>query len=277
MVPADEETTSLAERVLAAADKGESIPPLTDSPASLSLEQAYRISARIAVLRQRRGERPLGWKIGFTNRTIWDEYGVHAPIWGPMYATTLSEISLTSSQHVWILGRLVEPRIEPEIMFRMSARPSPLMDERGLLDCIDGVAHGFEMVQSVFPGWKFKAADTVAAFALHGAYRHGPIVAITGREQREEWFHLLTKFEILLSCNGVLADRGQAANVLGGPLSALKHFVLGLEADPLGRKLKAGDLVTTGTVTRAFPVRAGDIWSTQVIGLPLPGLVIAIA
>ena len=37
---------------------------------------------RIRRLRIARGERPLGYKIGFTNRGIWDRYGVHAPIWG---------------------------------------------------------------------------------------------------------------------------------------------------------------------------------------------------
>jgi 2-keto-4-pentenoate hydratase len=110
--------------------------------------------------------------------------------------------------------------------------------------------------------------------ALHGAYRHGPIVPLINNEQRKDWLRRLTTFEILLSRNGELADCGAAENVLGGPLSALRHFVQGLEADPLGRKLMPGDLVTTGTVTRAFPVKPGERWSTQVIGLPLLGLAI---
>ena len=197
---------------------------------------------------------------------------MHAPIWGPMYSTTLAAIEDVSREYAWKLGKLVEPRIEPEIMFRMGAAPSPAMDERALLDCIDGVAHGFEIVQSVFPDWVFEAPDTVAAFALHGAYRHGPVVTLDAPGARDAWFGLLTKFEIVLSSDGEEIDRGQAVNVLDGPLSALKHFVAGLEADPLGRRLKAGDLVTTGTVTRAFPVRAGERWSTQILGLPLPGL-----
>lgn len=277
MASAADDPDTIAQTILAAADEGASIPPVTAAHASFSLERAYRVSARITQLRQQRGEQPVGWKIGFTNRTIWNEYGVHAPIWGPMYATTLAPIADVSREYVWPLGRLVEPRIEPEIMFRISATPTPEMDERDLFDCIDGIAHGFEIVQSVYPGWKFEAPDTVAAFALHGAYRHGPITPIVGPQQRDEWFGRLAAFEILLSRNGALVDRGQAVNVLGGPLSALKHFVQGLEADPLGRKLKAGDLVTTGTVTRAFPVRAGERWSTQVIGLPQTGLTIAIA
>ena len=47
-------------------------------------------------------------------------------------------------------------------------------------------------------------------------------------------------------------DRGQGANVLGGPVSALLHFIRG-PAGISGEWLKPGDIVTTGTVTRAFP------------------------
>ena len=83
------DTSALAERILAALDATASIPPLTDSDPAFDLDAAYRVSAEITRRRMARGERPVGWKIGFTNRTIWDEYGVHAPIWGPMYASTV--------------------------------------------------------------------------------------------------------------------------------------------------------------------------------------------
>ena len=43
------------------------------------------------------------------------------------------------------------------------------MDETASLSCLDWVAHGFEMVDSIFPQWKFSAADTVAANGVHGA------------------------------------------------------------------------------------------------------------
>ena len=33
--------------------------------------------------------------------------------------------------------------------------------------------------------------------------------------------------------------------------------------------LAAGEIVTTGTLTRAFPVAAGEEWSTKLTGLPL--------
>jgi 2-keto-4-pentenoate hydratase len=63
------------------------------------------------------------------------------------------------------LAPYTEPKIEPEIMFGFVAAPSPGMDDAALLRCIAWVAHGFEVVQSIFPDWKFSAADTVVANA----------------------------------------------------------------------------------------------------------------
>jgi len=82
----------------------------------------------------------------------------------------------------------------------------------------------------------------------------------------------------VLSCNGKEVDRGVAANVLGGgPLEALRHLVRGLAEYPAGAALKVGDIVTTGTVTRAFPVRPGERWATQVNGLPVPRMELTLA
>ncbi len=83
---------------------------------------------------------------------------------------------------------------------------------------------------------------------------------------------MLEKFEITLSRNDAEVDRGAAANVLGGPVHALRHLVRGLAEHRLPMGLRAGDLVTTGTVTRAFPVQAGERWRSEIAGLPLPGL-----
>ena len=273
----DGERAAIAERILAAGDAASSVPPITDEIAGFDLADAYGVSAMVTRLRVARGERPVGWKIGFTNRTIWDEYGVHAPIWGPMYSSTVEEGDPAAGPLLCPIGRLVEPRIEPEIALRIAAIPDAGMDERALMSCVDGVAHGFEIVQSIFPGWIFKAADTVAAFALHGCYRHNPFVRI-GAADQDDWRGMLSGFRIELSRNGDPIDTGIAANVLGGgPLSALRHLVRGLAEQPGDHGLLPGDIVTTGTVTRAFPVFPGERWSTRLTGLKLPGMSIVFA
>ncbi len=263
-----DDVVRIAEAVLAAGDGARSIPPISAGRPDFSLDEAYRVSAAVTEQRVRRGEQRRGWKIGFTNRTIWDEYGVHAPIWGPVYDTTVENVGATATCSV---ASLVEPRIEPEIVFRMARRPDPAMDEPALMQCIGAVGHGFEVVQSLFPRWRFKAADTVAAFALHGRLFVGPMAAIADSGARNHWLSALATFEIALSRDGAVVDRGQGTNVLDGPVAALLHFVRGL-ARVSGEHLSEGDIVTTGTLTRAFPVKAGERWSTEVVGLSLPGL-----
>jgi 2-oxo-3-hexenedioate decarboxylase len=219
-------------------------------------------------MRKTRGEMPVGRKIGFTNRTIWAEYNVYGPIWGYMYNRTvhnLSEIDDTFS-----LAGLPEPRIEPEIVFKLALAPAPGMDEAALLKSIDWIAHGFEIVQSIFPGWKFTAPDTVVAFGLHGALLIGPRHSIAAHA--EDWGLALSTFEIDLKRDGVVVDHGLAANVLGGPLSALRHVIDMLARDQVNPPLAAGEIVTTGTLTRALAVTAGETWTTELTGVALNGI-----
>lgn len=244
------------------------IQPFSARYPDLTMNDAYRITALANEMRVAKGYRPVGRKIGFTNRTIWDEYQVYAPIWGDMYATTVQE---TDGGATLDLSAYLEPRIEPEIAFGLARAPEPGMDEAALLDCIGWVAHGFEIVHSMFPAWRFAAADTVAAFALHGAYRLGPRVPIADAPA-EGWLAALTRFEISLYRDGTLMDRGRAPNVLDGPLSALRHLNDLLAEDRHNPPLAAGEIITTGTVTRAFPVAPGESWRTELHGLALPAM-----
>jgi len=162
---------AIAGEILDASAAHRQIAPFTERVPGFDLDAAYAVTAALRRLRLARGEQPVGRKVGFTNRTIWAEYGVYAPIWGDMYDTTLQPLGADA---VLDLSPLLEPRIEPEIAFGIARPLHAGMDEAALLGCIDWVAHGFEIVQSIFPGWRAAAADTVAAYGLHGAYRIGP-------------------------------------------------------------------------------------------------------
>jgi 2-oxo-3-hexenedioate decarboxylase len=260
---------ALADDILLALSRRSQIRPLSDHVEGFDDALAYRVSRAVTARRMAQGEVVVGTKIGFTNRTIWDEYGVHKPIHGPVYDTTLRHVAGMVSDDG--LGLLVEPRIEPEIVFGLGAPPEAGMDERALMGCIAWVAHGFEIVQSLYPGWVFKAADCIAAFGLHGRLLVGPQVEIAGAH-RDAWLQSLRSFTITLSRDGEVVDTGEACNVLDGPVSALRHLVATLAADQEAAPLRSGDLVTTGTVTRAFPVRPGERWRTSLAGLDLPGM-----
>jgi 2-keto-4-pentenoate hydratase len=91
-------------------------------------------------------------------------------------------------------------------------------------------------------------------------------------ERAAHWQKALSAFEIDLLCDGRLMDRGRSANVLDGPISALRHLVGLLARDGVNPPLAAGEIITTGTLTRALPVKAGETWSTALDGIALEGI-----
>jgi len=247
---------------------GRQVPPFAERYPGFDLGEAYSVAARLRDLRAARGERATGRKIGFTNPVVQRLYGVHGPIWNFMFDSTVHDLQAIGGRLA--LEGLPEPRIEPEIVLHLAAAPRPDMDDDALLGCVDWVAHGFEIVQSIFPGWRFSAADSVAGYGLHGAYCLGPRRVIAG--DRRAWARALSGFAIELSSDAGAVLEGRAANVLGGPLKALRHLALELASSAPGDPLRPGELVTTGTLTDAPPVAAGQTWSTKLEGVPLDGL-----
>jgi 2-keto-4-pentenoate hydratase len=240
------------------------ISPFSSRPGGLTVDDAYRVTPLVRQLYEARGSNALGRKIGFTNRTIWAQYGVYAPVWGYIFNHTMHDLATVE---ILPLAQFSEPRIEPEIVFGLATTPSSQMDEAALSSCIAWVALGFEIVQSIYPDWKFSAADTVAANGVHGALLIGPRHPFAPRAQ--EWQRTLSTFEIDLSCDGRFVDRGCAGNVLDGPLTALRHLIGLLAGDPVNPPLAAGEIVTTGTLTKAMPVVAGENWTARPAGIAL--------
>ena len=239
----------IAKEVLEVLGTGRQLDPFSKVYPDFGLKDAYNVTAEVRAKREARGERPIGRKIGFTNRTIWPEYGVYAPIWGYVYDGTVRD--LTSDVLEVSLKGLAEPRIEPEIMFGLAARPEPGMDEEALIRCIDWIAHGFEIVQSIFPNWSFQAPDTVAAYGLHGRLFIGRRHSAASR--CDEWAGELSRFEIDLFRNGAHVDHGAAANVLDGPLFALRHLAETLAQDPESPRSPRGRLSPPERSRAPFP------------------------
>ena len=238
------------------------------------LAAAYQQALAVRRLRQQRGEVPRGYKIGFTNRTIWPLYQVFAPIWGTVWNSGL----------VWCEGEgrldlraTCQPRLEPEVVFGFRATPAADCTPDQLLDAIEWLAPGFEVVQSHCPDWKFVASETVADSALHARLLVGERVPVRSLAQDAASLNaLLASAQVRLSQGGQLVAQGQGANVLDSPLLALHHFVRELRQCPGATDLQAGDVVTTGTWTDAMPIAPGQSWCAQ-FSAPLPSLTVTLS
>ncbi len=257
----------IAEELLAAQLAAKQIELLTTRYQGLDTQPAYAIAEALRDLRVTRGDRVVGRKIGFTNASLWPIYGVDAPIWGYMYGTTVRSAQVS---HVLNLSTFADAKIEPEIVFCLRDVPDVGAHESEILKCVEWVAHGFEIVHSLYPNWKFTAIDAIAAGSLHGALLLGEPVAVDalGSDPVEA----LANSSVSIFANDQLREVGRGSNVLRNPLTALKHLVDGLHSLPGSTSLKVGDIVTTGTLTAAFSVQPGETWRTEISGVALPGL-----
>jgi 2-oxo-3-hexenedioate decarboxylase len=250
-------------------DDGRLWPVAPSQDTFFGIEQAYRDALAVRELRVARGEKPRGFKIGFTNRNIWQRYGVFGPVWGTVYESTLS---FCDGQGSVSLQGTCQPRLEPEAVFGMKATPPSNASLDDLFHALEWVAPGFEIVQSHLQDWKFQAADTVADGGLHARLLVGRKVPIAEIASSATQFNeLFSQAKVNLMKGEQILESGCGANVLDGPLMALQHFLKELRACQGAPDLLPGDVVTTGTWTDAWPVFTGEQWTGD-FGAPLSRL-----
>ncbi len=248
-----------------ALDQGKVIPSIVAVNPHFNTDAAYNVAADLVRLRRARGEKTAGRKIGFTNRNIWPQYGATAPIWAHVYERTV-QFAQDGRAAVSLKGS-VQPRLEPEIAFKLKSPVRPGQAEPArILEAVEWLAPSFEIVDCHFADWKFDPADSVADFSFHWRLVIGAPVAVGG--------DLAGLADHIHGCNVTLlkereiVDRGVGANALGHPALALAFL-----ADILARQgqfdpLAAGEIITTGTLTAAMPVAPGETWSSRYEGLP---------
>ena len=258
----------IAQELKAAQDHSKQIDPFSSRLENFDIEDAYIVADLIHKMRMEKGEFPIGRKIGFTNPEVCSFYGVKEPIWGYVYDSTVFFHKNSNAFHD--LSQFTEPKIEPEIIIHFESSPQAGGDLASMLECIDWIAHGFEIVQSHFPNWKFQAPDSVADCGLHGMLIIGEPIPIDLLGQRV--ISELESFTISLSCDDKELDQGTGANALGNPINAVLHLIDVLSRQPHLPQLEANELVTTGTLTAALPVKNDQKWSTTLAGIGLPGI-----
>jgi 2-keto-4-pentenoate hydratase len=261
----------LGQELIEVHDNARIVHPFSERHPSLTAQGGYAAARQLHEHRVAKGWKLVGRKIGFTNRTLWPRYGVYEPMWGTVYDRTLIRAQ-NDRASVNLMG-LVQPRIEPEICFKLKTAPRD-GDPDELLSCIEWMAHSVEIVQCHNPDWKVTIADCTADNGLHGRLVVGaavPVKEVAGLAEK------LPLVEARLFKGDRMVDKGVGANVLGSPLLALAHLVELLKKQSEAPPLSAGEIITTGVLTDAHPVAAGETWRTQLTGLPLSGLKISFA
>lgn len=261
MPVSDETLAIIADEVFGTMVRPREVSPFSDRFTGYGLEDAYAIVNKVRRWREARGDRVVGRKIGFTNAAAWAGYGISGPIWNYLYETTT--LNLPPPDGTFPLSDWPNVRIETEVALGLCKAPEPDMKDEDLLACIDWAALDFEICTSIFPSWRFKVADA-ATTGVHVALLLGERHSLGAARKR--WARELASFSATLSETTGASASGGGGQVLGSPIKALGYLVREL-ARHGGEPLRAGELVTTGTLTPALPAASGQLWRASATGI----------
>ena len=148
---------------------------------------------------------------------------------------------------------LVQPKIEPEIVVGLKSDFAPGSGLLEIAAAIEWAAAGLEVVECHFEAWSMSAAEAIADAGLHAGLAIGPRTEINTEEAMA-----LARCECEFLRDGTLTDRGLETTALGGPVPALVWLLRGLREG-----LRAGEVVTTGSMIGATPVSMGQRWTNR--------------
>ena len=258
---------SIARDIAAAYRDRREIAAPSSCDASFDVAAAYAVERELLRMRRASGRATVGRKVGYANKATWRVLKLDTLVWAHMYDDTVRYAA--NGEAALDLSRMLAPKIEPEIVFKLRAALGDVGgDAAAALAAVEWLALGFEIIDAVYPEWKFQPADFVAAYGLHAALvvgepRRIDAAAIASLVEQ------LPGFKLKLSKNGELVEEGSGRNSLRSPALCLAELAAAIARQPDGEPLAGGELISSGTLTNSVPIRAGETWRAEVAGLDL--------
>ena len=221
------------------------IEPPTDALPGLTIAESYAIQELNIRRRLAEGRVLCGRKIGLTSRAMQTLLGVDEPDFGAL----LDDMFVDDGESV-AADTLIQPKAEAEVAFVLGEDlTGPGVTTIQALRAIESAVAAIEVVDSRIADWRITITDTIADNASSGRVVLGERLVPVHRLD-------LRLIGMGIWHNGELADSGAGVAALGNPVRCVAWLAntLGL----LGGGLRAGDVVMSGALHRAFDVVSGD-------------------
>ena len=200
-----------------------------------SLNEAYQIQKLAINNRIDRGEKIVGYKLGFTSKAKMEQMGVHDMIWGRL--TNTMEIKINEATN---LDKYIHPRVEPEIAFLVKKDIDKQITEKEIPEYYEALAPALEIIDSRYKNFKFSLEDVVADNCSSIGFVVGDWLPIDTN---------VSDLNIELSFNNSVKQTGNTNAILGNPMaSAVAMTRLALENNIT---LKKGQVILAGAATAA--------------------------
>ena len=236
------------------------IDPPTKAHADMTVETAYEVSRRFLELRLADGEELVGRKIGLTSKVVQEQLGVGEPDFGNLTDAMMYD----DGAEIPISKQLIQPKAEGEIAFVL--RHDLVGDdisEADVLAATDYVSPCFEIVDSRVRDWKISLADTICDNASCGLF-------VLGNDRADPRNLDLSACEMVVRTNGEVVATGTGAAALGSPLTCVTW--LANTMNRYGAKLKAGEILLSGSLVPFLPATPGDQMTVSITGIGEAGM-----
>jgi 2-oxo-3-hexenedioate decarboxylase len=263
--------TSLAEELMAAFASRQIIQPPSARDAGFDLTAAYAVGAEVAQLRRAAGHQTVGWKVAYANPATRAALKLETVAWAPMYDDTVRYADWNDA--TLSIASMLAPKIEPEIVFKLARVPAS-SDPIAVLEATEWIALGFEIIDCVFPDWKVQPVDFVASLGLHAALIVGEPVYIEPEDVTKRAAEL-ADFTVRVLRNNELVGEGAGASVFESPARCVGELAEAMRRRG-GETLQAGDVISTGSLTKSMPIAPGDTWIASLSGIPPSALTLHI-
>ncbi|HLV57536.1 MAG TPA: 4-oxalocrotonate decarboxylase [Natronosporangium sp.] len=224
----------LAARLDEAAASATPVDRLT-ATVSLDLTTAYRVQRELVDRRVRRGERIVGLKLGLTSRAKMAQMGVDQMVWG--WLTDAMRVPDGGSVDC---GRLIHPRVEPEVAFLLTGRTGEFPD------AVSAVAPALEVIDSRYTGFRFTLPDVIADNTSAAGFVVGPWRPVPSG---------VDNLGVLLEVDGRAVRVGSTAAILADPRRAVEQALALAAAE--GVAPQPGWVLLAGAATEAVPLTPG--------------------
>ncbi len=233
-------------------------PPLDDLPAAIRPQSVAEAYAAQDLLRARLAPRlgaPFGWKIGCTSKVMQDYLGVDHPCLGTLFTGQIRRGGATlRAADYRRLG------LECELAVRLGADLAPGGNAAG---AVAAVMCSVEIVEERFADFRACATETLIADDFFS------MGCVLGAEAAPAALGDLRALEGRFAVNGEAGPLGRGEAILGDPLAALAWAA---EARAGAGGLKAGAVITLGSVVRTIYPAAGDRIRAEFAGLAPVGI-----
>ncbi|MEN8781024.1 MAG: hypothetical protein ABF292_07920 [Desulfobacterales bacterium] len=230
----------------------------------INLNQAMKIQDQYVQIISKEYGPVIGYKAGLTNTAVQKKFGVSHPLRG----TLLEKMVLKNGTAIDAKFG-VTPLHEGDLILRVSDDLiNQAKTKEEVIKYIDAAIPFIELPDIIYS--KDVKINGPALAAINVAARYGIIGDPIPIGPSLEWMERLRNFKLqIIDENERVLSEGTGSNLLDHPLNVVLWTKNSLNAE--GKRLKKGDLLSLGTITKLMPVQPGTTIRAIYTGLDLSG------